>query len=446
YVFLTNQISEFTVRDIVIIFISIFLLTFFLLFFRKKSESIIKSSFFKFINKYLYIIFPIISILLFVAGFTHFSRLNNFYNYAYWSIFFSIITLYLSSYITHYINKVFFNFEKNDTEKINDSDNIKNIHFVNLFISSFFKLLTTIITIVIIILVWTLPFDILKIILLNFNIAPIEVTKVLIGKIFHLLIIFIIGGLVIYLSKVIGDNIYYLIEDNNKAELNENEARAKTLINVTRNIVKVVVFVFILFSFLQEIGINIATLLAGAGIVGIAIGFGSQSLIKDFFSGFFILVENQYAVGDIIKIGEVSGLVEKITLRITVLRNLEGVVHIIPNGQITTVSNMTHEWSRSVIDINVSYNENIQKVFDVLNKLSEEFYKDIKWQPLMVSQPEILGIDRLGEYNIVVRLITTTKPMKRWDITRELNKRIKNKFDEVGIEIPYPHMKIITKE
>lgn len=417
-----------------LIFISIILL------FRQRINAIIKNSVMRFINNYIFIIFPLITIFLFILGISGF---NNIYKYIYRSLFLSLLTLYLSIFLTTYFNKAFLNFDKTDKEK-KDSSNDKNIHFVNIFISSFLKLFINIIIIIVIFLIWTIPFDILNNIFKQLNITPLEITKTLIEKSIHLFFIFLIGGLVIYISKIIGNNIYRLVEDENPNELNEKEARAKTLINVTQNIIKVIVFIFILFSFLQEIGINIATLLAGAGIVGIAIGFGAQSLVKDFFSGFFILVENQYAVGDVIKIGDISGSVEKITLRITVLRNLEGILHIIPNGNISTVSNMTHGWSRAVLDIGVSYKENIQRVFNTLDIIINEIFFDQKWNSFLISKPEIIGVDKLGEYSVVIRIIAMTKPGKQWEITRELNKRIKNKFDEEGIEIPYPHVKIIS--
>nr|HPO49697.1 mechanosensitive ion channel family protein [Spirochaetota bacterium] len=350
---------------------------------------------------------------------------------------------YLSAFFSFSVGKIFKDFEKEDNSTDCDKEKVKKLHFINLFISSFLRLFIVLSTIVVVILIWTLPEGILSDILLRFNLIPSEIFKLFIAKVIYLALTLTIGAIVIYISKIIGNNIYRFIEDSDASELNEKEARAKTLINVTHNIVKVVVFIFIIFSFLQNIGINIAALLAGAGIMGIAVGFGAQSLIKDFFSGFFILFENQYAVGDVVKIGDVSGSVEKITLRITVLRNLEGVVHIIPNGHIASVSNMTQGLSRSVIDIDVAYEENLERVFKVLNELSEEFYNDENWKPHIIKKPEILGVDRIAEYSVVVRFLTTTKPLKRWDVTRELNKRIKNKFDEVGIVIPYPHMKII---
>ena len=385
-----TKIFHFTKTELslidVVIFISMVITSTLLIIFKKEIDKIIRNSILKFFNRYLFIIFPASYVILFLLGIFGF---DYFYKYAYWGLFFTITVLYSSIVLKYVIRKVLINFRKGETDKNSSEESKKKVHFVNLFISSFLTITINALSILAMILVWTIPFGIIHTIFSELNIVPIEITKTLINKLIHLTIIFFIGGLVIYISKIVGDNIYHLVEDANIGDVNNKEARAKTLINVINNIIKVAVFVFISFSVLQEMGINITTLLAGAGIVGIAIGFGAQSLIKDFFSGFFILFENQYTVGDVVKIGEISGLVERITLRITVLRNLEGIVHIIPNGNITTVSNMTYEWSRSVIDINISYKENIDGVFDILKKLSDEFYNDLKWQPLMVSKPEV---------------------------------------------------------
>ncbi len=426
--------------DDLIVLISLIFFCFFSLIFRKKIDLILNKKILKFLNKYMFLLFSLISAILFVLGILGY---DNAYKYIYRSLYLSVLTSYLSAFFSFSVGKIFKDFEKEDNSTDCDKEKVKKLHFINLFISSFLRLFIVLSTIVVVILIWTLPEGILSDILLRFNLIPSEIFKLFIAKVIYLALTLTIGAIVIYISKIIGNNIYRFIEDSDASELNEKEARAKTLINVTHNIVKVVVFIFIIFSFLQNIGINIAALLAGAGIMGIAVGFGAQSLIKDFFSGFFILFENQYAVGDVVKIGDVSGSVEKITLRITVLRNLEGVVHIIPNGHIASVSNMTQGLSRSVIDIDVAYEENLERVFKVLNELSEEFYNDENWKPHIIKKPEILGVDRIAEYSVVVRFLTTTKPLKRWDVTRELNKRIKNKFDEVGIVIPYPHMKII---
>ncbi|OHD17828.1 MAG: hypothetical protein A2086_12535 [Spirochaetes bacterium GWD1_27_9] len=417
------------------ILLSLLFFIFIFIFYRKKILLSLKRNFFYFFTKYIFIIFPIFSVIFFLIGLAGYDKL---YKYLYWSTLFSFVVIFISLLLLRFIHKLFISIKIK-----HNKDNEDKLSFINLLVITFFKFFIGFIAISLILLIWGIPLNLLNIIFTNFNITPISLTKVIIEKIFKLSIVFIIGFLTIYLSKIIGENIFRLAEDDNRLELSEREARVKTLINVVNNLIKVVVFIFISFSFLQEIGVNITTLLTGAGIVGIAIGFGAQSLVKDFLSGFFILIESQYAVGDVVKIGDIAGLVERITLRVTILRNLEGVVHTIPNGNISTVSNMTCGWSRTVIDVNVSYKANIDYVIEVLNTILEEAYSDPKLLPLLINKPEVLGVEKLGESSVIIRILATTKPIKQWDMARALNRRIKNKFDEVGIEIPFPTMKIV---
>jgi len=219
----------------------------------------------------------------------------------------------------------------------------------------------------------------------------------------------------------------------------DRENRAKTLTSVFHNAAFIAIIIAGVFMVLAEIEVNIAPLLGGAAVVGLAVAFGAQSLIKDYFYGFIILLENQYTVNDVIKIGDTAGLVEHITLRMTVLRDLEGVVHFIPHGEAAKVSNLTHGWSRTVLDIGVSYNEDADNVMKVLTQIGKELYQDPNFEPLMLGEPEILGLDALGDSAIVIKLIVKTRPLQQWTIKREFLRRIKKRFDEVGIEIPYPH-------
>jgi small conductance mechanosensitive channel len=218
----------------------------------------------------------------------------------------------------------------------------------------------------------------------------------------------------------------------------EREDRAKTLVSVFHNAASIVVIVGGSIMILAETGVNIVPLMGGAAVAGLAVAFGAQNLIRDYFSGFMILLENQYAINDVVRIGGVAGLVERITLRVTVLRDLEGIVHFIPHGQATTVSNLTHGWSRAVLDVGVAYKENVNQVMEVLTELGREMRGDPRFSLLMLDEPEILGVDAFNDSAVTIKLIVKTRPLQQWAVKREMLRRIKLKFDELGIEIPFP--------
>jgi small conductance mechanosensitive channel len=172
------------------------------------------------------------------------------------------------------------------------------------------------------------------------------------------------------------------------------------------------------------------------------VSFGAQSLVKDVISGTFILMEGQFGIGDVVRIGDTAGQVEKITLRTTTLRDFEGVVHIIPNGEITKVSNLTKTWSRAVLDIGVSYREDVDRVISVLRRLGAEFLRDPDWGPLVLEEAEVLGVQSLGDSAVVIRLQVRTLPLKQWEVARELRRRVKARFDAEQIQIPFPHVTV----
>lgn len=217
------------------------------------------------------------------------------------------------------------------------------------------------------------------------------------------------------------------------------EQRSQTLGSLLDSVALIVIgtitFLMVLGSFM-----DIGPLLASVGVLGLAISFGAQSLVKDVISGTFMLLEGQFGIGDVVRIDDVSGLVEKITLRTTVLRDVQGVVHIIPNGSITRVSNLTKTWSRAVLDIGVAYKEDVDHVLDVLRQVGQEFHADPEWGPLLVEEPIVPGVESFGDSSVVVRMSAKTLPQKQWDVARELRRRIKKRFDREGIEIPFPHM------
>jgi small conductance mechanosensitive channel len=212
------------------------------------------------------------------------------------------------------------------------------------------------------------------------------------------------------------------------------EQRAATLRHVMRSAVKIVVIVVLIMTVISELGFSVAGVLASVGVASLAIGFGAQTLVKDIISGFFILLEDQYGVGDVVRIGEDSGVVEHMTLRITVLRNLEGEVHIIPNGSIQSVTVMTKDWARAVVDVTVAYKEDLNRVFQVLENVALRLAKD--WPDRVIERPSILGIEKLSADGVAIRSVAKTPPMKQWEVVREWRRRVKEEFDRQGIEFP----------
>lgn len=230
-----------------------------------------------------------------------------------------------------------------------------------------------------------------------------------------------------------------VIKHGRRGSQASREERAETLSRVFRSTSIILILVLGTLAILNQAGMNVTVLLGGAAVFGAAIAFGSQNLIKDYFSGFMVLLENQYSVGNVIRIGETSGTVEDITLRMTVLRDLEGIVHFVPHSQITTVSNMTFGWSRALFDIGVSYNEDVNKVMEVLMQLAREMRDDEVFGTNMLDEPEMLGVNSFDDSAVTIRFFIKTRPLKQWIVRREMLRRIKMRFDELGIEIPFPH-------
>lgn len=254
------------------------------------------------------------------------------------------------------------------------------------------------------------------------------------------IVLIAVGALIaVMLSRLVTRKIVARIERPTEEDRREWELRAKTLARITNNFISIALIAVALFIILTELGIQIGPLLAAAGVAGLAIGFGAQSLVKDFLSGFFILLENQYRVGDVVKIGDLAGSVERLTLRITVLRDIQGIMHIIPNGAISSVSNMTYQWSRMLVDVGVAYKENVDKVIETLKSLSSEFFADEPWKTDLLEEPQVVGVEALADSQVTIRVMAKTKPLRQWDAMREFRRRIKNRFDKEGIEIPFPH-------
>lgn len=229
------------------------------------------------------------------------------------------------------------------------------------------------------------------------------------------------------------------VERADTTTISLHEQRVRTLSGLLRSVGIAFIAIVALFMVLRAIGLDIGPLLAGAGVIGLAVSFGAQSLVKDIISGLFILFENQFGVGDVVRLKDVSGRVEKMTLRIVVLRDLHGVVHIVPNGEITQASNLTRAFSRAVIEIGVAYKEDVDRVIAVLLSIGKELEEDPDWKPLLVEEIKVPGIESFGDSAVNVRVMATTIPLKQWDVARELRLRIKRRFDAESIEIPFPH-------
>jgi len=215
----------------------------------------------------------------------------------------------------------------------------------------------------------------------------------------------------------------------------DSEARAKTLVSVLHNALRTIAVLLGLIMVLEELAVPIGSLLGGVAVVGLAVAFGAQSLIKDYFTGFMVLLEQQYVIGDVVQLGNSLGEVERITLRLTVLRDQEGRVHFIPHGQITTVINLTHGWARAVVEVRVAYREDIDRVISELQKLADDLRADDQFGPLIIDAPQILGVDALSSTTLTVKLRMKTLPTKRDEIKRELLRRIKKRFSELEIEL-----------
>jgi len=250
----------------------------------------------------------------------------------------------------------------------------------------------------------------------------------------------------LWLTRFLRNRIVALIAKRGESgSAVERENRAKTLADVFQNTASIFIVVGGALMCLEVLGVPVAPLLGGAAVVGLAIAFGAQNLIRDYFTGFMILLENQYGINDVVKICGIAGLVERVTLRITVLRDLEGVAHFIPNGQITTVSNMTHVWSRALFDIGVAYKEDVDQVMEVLMDLGRQMRQDPNYSWLILDDPQMLGVDAFGDSAVVIKFFIKTRPLQQWTVKRELNRRIKNRFDELGIEIPFPHRTVFHR-
>ncbi len=226
----------------------------------------------------------------------------------------------------------------------------------------------------------------------------------------------------------------------------ELEKRVDTLSGILSSVARVVIWAMIIMILLKKVGVDIAPLIAGAGIAGLAVGFGAQELVRDVISGFFILLEDQVRTGDVAIINGTGGLVESIGLRTIVLRDLSGVVHVFQNGKINSLSNMTKDWSAMVFDIGVAYKEDTDKVVEVIKATAEKLRQDPEFADKINEPLEIFGVDSFGDSAVVIKARIKTRPIQQWAVGREFKRRLKKAFDQQGIEIPFPHRTIYWGE
>ena len=226
----------------------------------------------------------------------------------------------------------------------------------------------------------------------------------------------------------------------------ERRQQLDTLVHIFHWAANVLIIVAAVLMVLSAFDINITPLLTSVGVAGLAVSLGAQTLIKDLIGGLLILIENQYSVGDVIQVGEVSGTVEQLTLRATYVRDLNGSLYIVPNGEVRIVSNRTKDWSRAVVDVGVAYEENLDRVIHVLEGLAETFARDPAFEPQLLETPQVVGPISLGDWAVTVRVTVKTQPGKQWEIARELRKRILAACERENITLPYPRQEIMVRE
>lgn len=253
----------------------------------------------------------------------------------------------------------------------------------------------------------------------------------------RIVIIWLLALAAWFALRLVAGRIVARADDGDDTTLTYDEKRAQTISGLLQGAGRIVILVFAAILTL-DVFMDIGPLLAGAGVIGLAVSFGSQSLVKDMISGFFILSENQFDIGDVIEVAGLSGGVERITLRVVHLRDLEGVLHIVPNGQITTVSNKTRGWSRAVVDIGVGYGSDVDQALDVLRDEAERFGADPAWKIKLDGDPEVVGVQMLADSAVTIRVMIRTQPGLQWEVAREFRRRAKKRLDREGIEIPFP--------
>lgn len=258
---------------------------------------------------------------------------------------------------------------------------------------------------------------------------------------FRVLGIWLLAWLGLRVVRLIARRIEMSVDDHDDSITTLRERRGQTMAQLLRSVGRVVIITFaVLLTF--NAFINIAPILAGAGILGLAISFGAQSLVRDIISGFFILLENQFAVGDVIEAAGKNGVVEEMTMRVVVLRDLEGTMHVIPNGEIKVVSNKTRGWARAVVDITVPNTEDVDRIIEVVKDEAEQFSKDPVWSVQLDGPVEVLGVEELRDNAVVIRTLLKTQPGSQWSVAREFRRRLRKRFERETVESPYQQRRV----
>jgi len=260
--------------------------------------------------------------------------------------------------------------------------------------------------------------------------------------------------LIVVATKVLSGGLHKTIEKIVRKSVPSHEyvdsvsekKREDTLIRVFSGSMKVLLYGISFMLILSALGVTIGPVLAGAGVAGVAFGFGAQYLVRDLISGFFIILENQFRVGDAIEVAGVTGIVENITLRVTTIRNLDGILQFVPNGEMKVVANKSKDFSRVNLVVGVSYSSDLDKVIEVINSVGEQMAHDEIWGLRILKAPQFLRVDNLGESSVDVRIVGETKPLEQWAVAGELRKCIKQRFDKEGIEIPFPQRVVTLKK
>ena len=263
-----------------------------------------------------------------------------------------------------------------------------------------------------------------------------EIGRALIARLLSIALVLVAAAVV---WELVNATVERLLSSTAPGTPGSRSARLRTLLPLVRNAARVVLGIIVTLTVLSELGINIAPLLAGAGIAGLAIGFGAQSLVKDVINGVFILLEDSMSVGDVVDVGSHSGVVEGMTVRTVRLRDLSGNVHIVPFGEVASVTNMTKGFAYALIDAGVAYKEDVDQVFEVLKEIGAEMQADPELGPMILAPLEVLGLDSFGDSSVNIRVRLRTRPIKQWSVRREFHRRMKRAFDERGIEIPFPY-------
>jgi len=246
----------------------------------------------------------------------------------------------------------------------------------------------------------------------------------------------------IILKKIIIKTVRIAVKRDKYSSVDDELKREETLTRIFVGIINTIIWLIAFMMILRELNIEIAPILAGAGIAGIAIGFGAQYIIKDVITGFFIILENQYRIGDVVKFGDINGAVEDISIRMTTLRDADGIVHHIPHGEIRVVSNLTKGFARVTLNVGVDYSSDIDKVIEIVNKTGQQLSDDIEWKDKIISPLQFVRVNEFADSSIIIRISGETIPHKQWEVGGEFRKRLKIAFDKEDIVIPYPHIVI----